>query len=332
MSSVSQSFSSNNSIVHPEYFFIIGLSGIPYSTYYYIFLFFIYIISVIENSVVLFIIVVDRNLHSPKYIGVFYLALADFGETNALIPNMMKIFVFDSQYISYNACLANMFFVHFFSTMQSLTLVVLAYDRFIAICLPLRYHAIVNNTAMSAVFVGLWAFNGGLVAFVVSSITRLSFCKSNAVPSYYCDHGPVYKLACNDVSISVFMARLCTALYVVAPLLFIVLSYLGIFLALSKITTWQGRLKALKTCVSHLLLVGSFFLPIVCIYTAPFLVSLTPNARVISTSLAYAVPPMLNPIIYVLNTSEIKDLIKKYLKKRSIQIKKNCIKMTAIPV
>uniref|UniRef100_A0A673JCR1 Odorant receptor, family D, subfamily 111, member 8 n=1 Tax=Sinocyclocheilus rhinocerous TaxID=307959 RepID=A0A673JCR1_9TELE len=287
-------FDVNNSIIHPEYFFIIGLSGIPYSTYYYIFLFFIYIIAVIENSVVLFIIVVDRNLHSPKYIGVFNLALADFGETNALIPNIMKIFVFDSQYISYNACLANMFFVHFFSTMQSFTLVVLAYDRFIAICLPLRYHAIVNNTVMCVVFVGLWSFNGGVIAFVVSSITRLSF---------------LYMLACNDNSINYFMGRLCTALYVVAPLLFIVLSYLGIFLALSKITTWEGRLKALKTCVSHLLLVGSFFLPIICIYTAAFIVSVTANARVISTSLAYAVPPMLNPIIYVLNTSEIKDLI-----------------------
>ncbi|XP_016416461.1 LOW QUALITY PROTEIN: olfactory receptor 51F2-like [Sinocyclocheilus rhinocerous] len=208
MSSVSQSFSENNSIIHPEYFFIIGLSGIPYSTYYYIFLFFIYIIAVIENSVVLFIIVVDRNLHSPKYIGVFNLALADFGETNALIPNIMKIFVFDSQYISYNACLANMFFVHFFSTMQSFTLVVLAYDRFIAICLPLRYHAIVNNTVMCVVFVGLWSFNGGVIAFVVSSITRLSFCKSNAVPSYYCDWTPVYMLACNDNSINYFMGRL----------------------------------------------------------------------------------------------------------------------------
>ncbi|XP_026083041.1 olfactory receptor 52E8-like [Carassius auratus] len=320
MNSVSESFSENNSIVHPEYFFIVGLSGVPYSTYYYIFLFFLYIIAVIGNSVVLFIIVVEPNLHSPKYFAMFHLALADFGETNALIPNIMKIFVFDSQYISFNACLANMFFVHFFSTMQSLTLLVLAYDRFIAICLPLRYHAIVNNTVMSVVFLVLWAFNGCLVAIVVFLIKRLSFCKTNMIPSYYCDHGPVFRLACNDVSINVFMAKLCTALYFVAPFLIIVLSYLGIFFALRKITTWEERLKALKTCVSHLLLVGSFFLPIICIYMVAFVIYLTPNARIISTSLAYAVPPMLNPIIYVLNTAEIKELIRKYIKKRSTQI------------
>ncbi|XDV32119.1 hypothetical protein PO909_003008 [Leuciscus waleckii] len=294
MSSVNASFSQNISIVHPKYFFIIGLTGIPYSGYYYIFLFITYFITVIGNSIVLLILALHRSLHSPKYIGVFNLALADIGETNA--------------YISFNACLANMFFVHFFSTMQSYTLVVLAYDRFIAICLPLRYHAIVNNTSVVLVFSVIWAFNSSVVAFMVSSVTRLSF---------------LYRLACNDYSINRIMAFLITTLYLVVPLIIIVLSYLGIFLALIKITTWQGRLKALKTCVSHLLLVGVYFLPISCSYIAAWLVSLTPNARIISTSLAYAVPAMLNPIIYVLNTAEIKDIIRKVVKNRSEPIREN---------
>ncbi|XDV32116.1 hypothetical protein PO909_003005 [Leuciscus waleckii] len=297
MSSINARFSQNISIVHPEYFFIIGLTGIPYSGYYYIFLFITYFITVIGNSIVLLILALHRSLHSPKYIGVFNLALVDIGETNA--------------YISYNACLATMFFVHFFSTMQSYTLVVLAYDRFIAICLPLRYHAIVNNTSVVLVFSAIWAFNSSVVALMVSLITRLSF---------------LYRLACNDNSINKIMGFLYTSLYLIAPLIIIVLSYLGIFLALSKITTWQGRLKALKTCVSHLLLVGVYFLPISCSYIAAWLVSLTPNARIISTSLAYAVPAMLNPIIYVLNTAEIKDIIQKVVKNRSEPIRENISK------
>ncbi|XP_077063513.1 olfactory receptor 52E4-like [Siphateles boraxobius] len=326
MSSVNASFSQNISIVHPEYFFIIGLTGIPYSGYYYIFLFITYFITVIGNSIVLLILALHRSLHSPKYIGVFNLALADIGETNALIPNMMKTFLFDSQHISFNACLANMFFVHFFSTMQSHTLVVLAYDRFIAICLPLRYHTIVNNTSMVWGFSAIWAFNSSLVALMVSLITRLSFCESNVIQSYFCDHGPMYRLACNDNSINRIMGVLITTLYLVVPLIIIVLSYLSIFLALRKIRTWQGRLKALKTCVSHLLLVGVYFLPICCSYIAAWLVSLTPNARILSTSLAYAVPPMLNPIIYVLNTAEIKDIIRKGVKNRSEPIRENISK------
>ncbi|XP_058600921.1 olfactory receptor 1M1-like [Onychostoma macrolepis] len=323
MNSLNVSFYQNISIVHPEYFFIIGLSGIPYSSYYYIFLFMVYFITVIGNSIVLVIIALERSLHSPKYIGVFNLALADIGETNALIPNMMKTFLFDSRYISYNACLANMFFVFLFSSIQSVTLVVLAYDRFIAICLPLRYHALVNNTTMILIFSAVWAFNSSVVALMVSFITQLSFCESIVIQSYFCDHGPVFRLACNDNNINKIIAFLVSVLYIVAPLIIIVLSYMGIFLALIKITTWQGRFKALKTCISHLLLVGIYFLPICSSYIAALLVSLTPNARVISTSLAYAIPPMLNPIIYVLKTAEIKDIIRKVFKNRSAPIREH---------
>ncbi|XP_043114466.1 olfactory receptor 52E2-like [Puntigrus tetrazona] len=326
MNSLNASFAQNISIVRPEYFFITGLSGIPYSMYYYIFLGVTYLIAVIGNSVVLLIIALDRSLHSPKYIGVFNLALADLGETNAWIPNTMKIFFSDSQYMSYNACLANMFFVNLFVTLQSATLVVLAFDRYVAICLPLRYHAIVNNTVMSLVFVAIWAFNTSLVALGASLITQLSFCKTNVVQSYYCDYGVVFAMACNDNSINMFITNLIVALFLVAPLFIILLSYLGIVFALSKITTWEARLKALKTCVSHLLLVVSFFLPVICIFIASLITSLTPNARVISGSLSLSLPPMLNPIIYVLNTAEIRVLIRKLLKNRTVPIRKSISK------
>ncbi len=171
---------------------------------------------------------------------------------------------------------------------------------------------------MTLVLSAKWAFNSSVVALMVSLITRISFCESNVIQSYFCDHGPVYRLACNDNSINRFMGSFITTLYLVVPLIIIILSYLGIFLALNKITTWESRLKALKTCVSHLLLVGIYFLPISCAYIAAFMLSLAPNARVITTSLAYAVPPMLNPIIYVLNTAEIKDIMQKMFKNRSV--------------
>ncbi|XP_043114285.1 olfactory receptor 52E4-like [Puntigrus tetrazona] len=326
MNSLNASFVQNMSIVHPEYFFITGLSGTPYSSYYYIFLCITYLIAVIGNSVVLLIIALHRSLHCPKYIGVFNLALADLGETNAWIPNTMKIFFSDSQYMSYNACMANMFFVNLFVTLQSATLVVLAFDRYVAICLPLRYHAIVNNNVISFVFVVIWAFNTSLVALAVSLMNQLSFCKSNVVQSYYCDYGAVFGMACNVSSVHMFVKNLIVALFLVAPLLIILLSYMGIVFALSKITTWEARLKALKTCVSHLLLVVSYFLPIISIIIASLISPLTLNARVISGSLSLSLPPMLNPIIYVLNTAEIRVLIKKLLKNRIVPYRKNISK------
>ncbi|KAK9962351.1 hypothetical protein ABG768_007721 [Culter alburnus] len=316
------SLSQNISIVHPEHFFITGLTDSPYSTYFYIFLFIIYFISIIGNSIVILIIALHRSLHSPMYFCVFNLALADIGETNALIPNMMKHFVFDSQYISYNDCLASMFFVNFFITVQTYTLVVLAFDRFIAICLPLRYNAIVNNKFMAIVFSVIWAFNTFMNTISTSLITGLSFCKSNVLESWYCDYGRLMRIPCNDSSIIKSMAYVIQAFFLVAPPFIIVLSYLGIFIALCKITTWEGRFKALKTCVSHLLVVGSFFLPIICnMIAAPSI-----NAKIISGSLSFALPPMLNPIIYVLNTAKIKDLIRKVFNNRSAPIRANISK------
>ncbi|XP_062873385.1 olfactory receptor 1M1-like [Trichomycterus rosablanca] len=318
MNALNSSVSQNISFVRPEYFFISGFSEIPYSKYYFVFFIFVYIFSVCGNSVVLFMILTERTLHSPKNLGIFNLALADFGETNALVPNMLKTFLFDSPYISYEACLANMFFVFFFFCVQTLTLAALAYDRFIAICLPLRYHAIVNTSFMSVIFTAIWVFNTVVMCTVVCLITRLSFCKTNEVKSFFCDHGPIYNLACNNNSMSFFMAKFCTAVYLYAPLLAIFVSYLGIFLALIRITTWEARLKALKTCVSHLLVVGIFFLPTLGTYLAAVTFSLHPNARIINTSISMAIPPMLNPIIYVLNTNEFRGILVKLFKKNTV--------------
>ncbi|XP_066537955.1 olfactory receptor 51F2-like [Hoplias malabaricus] len=311
MSSLNSSLMQNTTIVHPEYFYISGFTGIPYVKYYFIFLIFTYIIAVFGNSFVLFMIYIDRSLHIPRYMGIFILALADLGDTNALIPNLIKTFLFDSQYISYNACIANMFFVFFFISVQSLTLVVLAYDRYVAICLPLRYHGIVNNSLMASALMGIWSYCAVLLGAIMALITRLSFCKTIEVKSYFCDHGPIYNIACNDNTINSIMAKIRTTLCIYAPFLVIILSYLGIFIELSKITSWEGRIKALKTCVSHLLIVGIFFIPIISTYIAALTFTLHPNTRIISTSLSSVIPPMVNPIIYVLNTKEFKDFLVK---------------------
>ncbi|XP_062873380.1 olfactory receptor 1M1-like [Trichomycterus rosablanca] len=314
---INSSLLQNITFVRPEYFYISGFSEIPNSKYYFILFIFIYIIAVCGNSTVLFMIFTEKTLHSPKNLGIFNLALADFGETNALIPNMLKTFLSDSPYISYEACLANMFFCFFFVCGQTLTLTALAYDRFVAICLPLRYHAIVTHSFMTAVITAIWSFNAVVVSTMVGFITRLSFCKSNEVKSFFCDHGPVYKLACNDFSINYNLAFACIVIYLYVPLIAIFLSYLGIISALIRITTWEARLKALKTCASHLIVVGIFFLPSLGTYMAAITTLLHPNARIINTSISASIPPMLNPIIYVLSTKEFRGVIVKMFTKKS---------------
>ncbi|XP_036392293.1 olfactory receptor 1-like [Megalops cyprinoides] len=315
------------SIVRPPFFFIRGVSNIPHVKYYYFFLLFVFVVTVLGNSFVMFIICTQRSFHTPKHIALFNLAVADLCGSTALIPNLIKTFLFNSQYISFDRCLANMFFVFFFSFMESLTLTVLAYDRFVAICFPLRYHTIITNRKMVVIIITLWTYNSVFLISGMVLITRLSFCKSIEVDSYFCDHGPIFKLACNDNYPNFVMAYVGIALFLFIPFIIIVLSYVFITYALFKIASWEERLKALKTCSSHLMLVAIYYLPIIGTYIAADTFTLKPNARIINTSLAYAIPPMLNPIIYVLNTEEIKECTKKMFKRTKVATNERNIKI-----
>ncbi|XP_061073785.1 olfactory receptor 1M1-like [Conger conger] len=291
-------------------------AGTPVIKYYYVFLCFVFVVSVLGNSFVMLSICTERSFHTPKYMGVFNLAVADLGESTALIPNLIAMFLFDSQYISYDACLANMFFVFFFTCLQSLTLAVLAYDRLVAICLPLRYHSIITVPAMAVILTVVWAFDSVILIITVTLVTRLSFCKSIVIKSYFCDHGPTCILACSDSTANRNMGIVITVSLFCAPFIFIVLSYVLISHALFKIASWEGRFKAIKTCSAHLMLVTLYYLPILGTYITALASTIQPNVRVMSTSLAKAIIPMMNPIIYVLNTEEVKEFSKKLFRKK----------------
>ncbi|XP_035240205.1 olfactory receptor 1F1-like [Anguilla anguilla] len=315
MNSANSTLSLNATLVHPPFFFINGLS-MPHAKYYYVFLCFVFVVTLLGNSFVMFSIYTECSFHTPKYFSVFNLALADLGESTALIPNLIATFLFDSQYISFEACMANMFFVFFFSSLQALTLTVLAYDRLVAICLPLRYHAIITMQAMAVILTVVWAYDSVLLILMVSLVPRLSFCKSIVVESYFCDHGPIYRMACNDNHVNHIMVIINMVLLLYLPFILTVLSYVFISGALFKIASFEGRLKAIKTCSAHLIMVAMYYLPILSIYMAALCFSISPNVRIISTSFAKAITPMMNPIIYVLNTEEFKEFIKKTFQKK----------------
>ncbi|MBN3308616.1 O51E2 protein, partial [Amia calva] len=253
----------------------------------------------------------ERSLHTPKYVVVCNLAIVDVCSSTTIIPKLIDTFLFDSHFIKYEACLANMYFVLLFSTMQSLILVVLAYDRFVAICFPLRYHNIITNTSMIVIIAVMWAIAALMAIIPIFLFTRLSFCRSIVINSYFCDYGPAFHLACNDNSPNFIMGTLGTTIFFVAPVTVIGLSYACIIFVLLKIATQERCLKAMKTCTSHLIMVAIFYLPICATYIAALSSTIHPNARIINTSLACVIPPMLNPIIYSLKTEEIMLAIKK---------------------
>ncbi|XP_042369464.1 olfactory receptor 51E2-like, partial [Plectropomus leopardus] len=258
------------------------------------------------------------TLHTPKYMIVFNLALTDLCGSTALIPKLLDTFLFDRRYIVYEACLSYMFFVLFFASLQSWTLVTMAFDRFMAICFPLRYHSIVTKSAIAAMLLFAWAFLFSFLLFIVKLIDRLSFCGSLIVKSFFCDHGPVYHLACNDTSLNLILSVTAITIIICIPLVLIALTYVCISIALSRIASGEERLKAFKTCTSHLILVALFYLPLVGTNVASLASSIHPNARIINSSLTHTIPGLLNPIIYSLKTEEVLNSIKRLSKRYRI--------------
>ncbi|XP_037544221.1 olfactory receptor 19-like [Nematolebias whitei] len=302
----------NITFVRPAYFIIRGFIGLSNMKYYYVFLFFVYIVSVLGNTAVMAVIYLDNNLKTPKYVAVFNLAFVDLLGSTALVPKVLDIFLFNHNVIPYNDCLTFLFFCYTCLSMQSFNLVVLSYDRLMAIIFPLHYRLKVTCRLMLSLIASFWIFAVIAVLIAVSLLTRLSFCNSVVINSYFCDHGQIYRLACNDNFPNDVVSLVYPVLIFWLPLVFILLSYIYIGYTLAKVATLQQSIKAFKTCLAHLSLVVIYFTPLLITFT--LMEKIHPNNRIINLSLTSVFPPMLNPIIYVLQTQEIKASIKKILK------------------
>ncbi|XP_034539471.1 odorant receptor 108-1 [Notolabrus celidotus] len=322
-------------IIRPPGFYIIGFTTFPLINVYFIFLLFVYAVTLIFNSLVIYIIVFNRCLHTPKFLAVVNLAAVDIILNTCIIPSMIKLFLAKDNFIPYDLCLVQMFFYYAFGTLESYALALLAYDRLIAICFPLRHNSINTLQSMSLILVVIWSFGLGVTVFSIGIMTRLSFCKSVQVFSYFCDYAPVFRLACNDFSLHWMVASLLTILFLVGPFTFIILTYISILATVFRMKSLDNRVKALATCVEHLILVAVFYIPLITIFTIGFYLRLiNSDQRVLSLSLASCIPPCVNPIVYSLKTKEIKVRFLALVRKRKVgldhcQSKPRVVKVTS---
>ncbi|XP_077402002.1 olfactory receptor 1E16-like [Vanacampus margaritifer] len=301
----------NVSMVHPEYFIISGLSGVLHIKLYYVFLFLVYVLSVLANGAVMAVICLDRRLRTPKYVAVFNLAFVDLFGSSALVPKLLDVFLLGHRRIPFRSCLAFLFFCYTCLSMQSFNLVALAYDRLLAIIFPLHYQVKMTQRFMFSLISAFWLLVAALVALATGLLTRLSFCQSVVIHSYFCDHGQIYRLACNSHFPNYVVSCVYPPLIFWMPLAFILLSYAAIGCTLAKVAAVQERLKALRTCAAHLSLVAIYFAPLLVTFT--LMDNIHPDGRIVNLSLTSVFPPVLNPVIYTLQTQEIKDSMRRLL-------------------
>ncbi|MFT7819436.1 olfactory receptor 51F2-like [Arapaima gigas] len=263
----------------------------------------------------------SEALHTPKYLVVFSLSVVDVGHSTALVPKCVHQFLFDSRFVPYDLCLTQMFFVHMSYISESYLLVIMAFERLVSICFPLRSDTIITNSRMLGIIAFCSALAFAIILCMVVLISRLLFCQPiPTVISYYCDHGPVFKMACSDNTPNWKATTFYMFAVVYLPLAFILMSYVCIIVSVARITSAEGRWKAFKTCSAHLILVAIFFMPILVTYTIAWIyVTIEVNTRILNTSLSALLPPLLNPIIYTLKTEEVLEQVRRFLRRHPVK-------------
>ncbi|XP_074835988.1 olfactory receptor 51G2-like [Carettochelys insculpta] len=271
---------------------------------------FVYIISIIGNSFILFIVKTDPSLHEPMYIFLSLLAITDLALSIATIPTTLGIYLFNSREIDLNACFAQLFFIHLIHCTESSLLLLMAFDRLIAICNPLRYASILTLPRVATM--GLVFVLRGVALMIPFPLLlkRFQYCRANVLSHSYCLHQAVMQLACSDITVNYIYGIFTTSFTLGLDLLLILLSYVMILKTALSVASHKESLRALNTCVSHICAVLFF-------YTGEISLTVIYRIRVNSSHLlesllGYAsllIPPLMNPIIYSLKSKHLRASI-----------------------
>ncbi|XP_011908850.1 PREDICTED: putative olfactory receptor 10D4 [Cercocebus atys] len=276
-----------------------------------------YFCTLLGNMLILTAIVSSTRLHTPMYFFLGNLSIFDLGFSSTTVPKMLLCLSGNSRAISYAGCVSQLFFYHFLGCTECFLYTVMAWDRFVAICFPLRYMVIMNHKVCFMLATGTW-MSGCVHATILTSLTfQLPYCGSDKVGYYFCDIPAVLPLACKDTSLAQRVGFTNVGLLALICFLLILVSYTCIGISVSKIRSAGGRQRAFSTCSAHLTAIVCAYGPVIVNYLQP-----NPSALLgaIIQILNNLVTPMLNPLIYSLRNKDVKSALRNVFPKKSFAL------------
>ncbi|XP_047609703.1 olfactory receptor 52N2 [Phacochoerus africanus] len=306
----------NSSSLTPGFFILSGVPGLEAAHIWLSLPFcFMYIVAVGGNCGLLYLIGHEEALHRPMYYFLALLSFTDATLCTTTVPNMLCIFWFNLKEIDFNACLVQMFFVHMLTGMESGVLMLMALDRYVAICYPLRYATILTSPVIAKA--GLATFLRGVMLIVPFTFLtkRLPYCRGNSIPHTYCDHMAVAKVSCGNVKANAVYGLLAALLIGGFDIFCISGSYTMILRAVVSLSSADARHKAFSTCTSHICAIVITYVPaFFTFFTHRFGEHSIPHhIHIIVANLYLLLPPTMNPIVYGVKTKQIREGVIKFL-------------------
>lgn len=279
-----------------------------------------YILALLGNVTILLIIETSQSLHQPMFLFLCVLAATDLGLSTSITPKMLGIFWFDSPQIGLDACLAQMFFIHAFTAMESGVLLAMALDRYVAICAPLRYSAILTSRLIATITLALVVRAVLIVIPFPLLVRRFHHYHSHIISHCYCEHMALVKLVCGNTRANNLYGLILSLSISGLDITGISSSYALILHAVLRLPSREAQHKAFSTCGAHISIILIFYIPGLFSYmTHRFGHSVPQPVHIILSILYLLVPPMLNPLVYGAKTKQIRTRVQRFF----LQAKEN---------
>ncbi|NXR13498.1 OR6B1 protein, partial [Semnornis frantzii] len=291
-------------------FILLGFSyGLQVQTLLHLAFLITYMLTVTENAIIIFVVTKSQRLHKPMYYFLGNLSFLEIWYVSVTLPKLLLGFWSQTMTISFSSCMTQLYFFISLMCTECVLLAAMAYDRYLAVCQPLRYSTIMTHKLCFQLSILSWAGGFSISLVKVSFISHLTFCGPQVINHFFCDISPVLNLSCSDMSLAETVDFVLALVILLVPLLIIIFSYCSIVSTILSMPSVQGRRKAFSTCTSHFTVVIIFFSATLFMYARPRRIHPFNLNKIVSVF--YAVfTPALNPLIYCLRNKEVKEVLK----------------------